>query len=53
LKGQAGISKKFYSGTFSGKLLRMKNFNPIRCLEMLVTSTFPRAAIVNFGDISA
>jgi len=43
---QAGISKKFYGDTFSAKLLRMKNSNPIPCLEMLVTSTFQTTAAV-------
>ncbi len=46
LGGQTGISIKFYSRTFLGKLLTRKDFNPICCLEMLAASTFEKTAIV-------
>jgi hypothetical protein len=46
LRGRVGISKKFYSGTFSGQLSAMKNFNNRSSLQSLVTFAFQTTAFV-------
>jgi hypothetical protein len=46
LRGRAGRSKKFYSGTFLGSPQMMKNFDDRCHLQSFVTFAFKTTALV-------